>query len=113
VSYELACGSIPANHVVMHTCDNPACVNPEHLRLGSQLDNIADMKLKGRASRLPKAPGERNGNSTLTSETIRDIRSKYDTGLYTLRELGEEFGTHLSNVSLIVRGKTWGCGSEE
>lgn len=46
-------GEIPDGHVVMHTCDNPACINPDHLRLGTQADNLADMRAKGRANHRP------------------------------------------------------------
>ena len=46
-------GEIPPGQVVMHTCDNPACINPGHLRLGTQADNLADMRAKGRANHRP------------------------------------------------------------
>lgn len=52
VVYELTCGPIPAGMNVLHRCDNPACCNPDHLWLGSQIENIADMNIKGRNGHL-------------------------------------------------------------
>lgn len=69
-SYELHKGAIPDGLVVMHSCDNPSCVNPDHLSLGTRLDNNRDAKEKGR-----NATGERNGQSKLSNSTIEEIRS--------------------------------------
>jgi hypothetical protein len=110
VSYALANGPIPDDAKVCHDCpdgDNPRCVNPDHLWLGTQAQNAADMKIKGRASRIPKARGERNGNSVLTAEAVAAMREKHATKRYRLKDLAAEFHTHLSNVSLIVRHKIW------
>jgi len=93
--------------VVMHKCDNPPCVRPDHLAVGTQAENIRDCKRKGRISRIAKASGEKNGNSILTKDQIVEIRQKYASGKYTLKDLGGEYKTHFSNISLIVRNKVW------
>lgn len=59
VAYELVHGPIPDGKVVMHTCDNPPCVNPAHLTVGTQLDNVNDMLAKGRGSPPPPSPNRR------------------------------------------------------
>src|SRR5688572_33287595 len=78
VAYELAHGVAPGNLVVRHSCDTPACVNPDHLLLGTQLDNIADRNMRGRTAKgdrsgprthpecYPGLKGEQNGRAKLT-----------------------------------------------
>lgn len=70
VSYELYLGAIPKGMHVMHRCDNPLCVNPEHLQLGTHQDNMADMYTKGRRK---AATGLRNGAAKLTPEAKQAI----------------------------------------
>ena len=68
--YEQEHGPIPKGMVIMHTCDNPPCINPEHLRLGTHQDNIADCVNKGRQPR-----GVINAKAKLTEQQILDIRN--------------------------------------
>lgn len=70
LAYELANGPIPDGYVVRHKCDNPSCINPSHLEVGTQADNIKDKVNRGR-----QASGCSIGVSKLTEETVRDIRS--------------------------------------
>tara|TARA_R110001606_G_scaffold115974_2_gene244548 strand:- start:697 stop:1032 length:336 start_codon:yes stop_codon:yes gene_type:complete len=71
-AYALSKGEIPDGFVVRHTCDNPACCNPDHLILGTQADNIADMYKR---KRNRKAKGEDNSNSKLTAKQAMEIYS--------------------------------------
>lgn len=107
VSYELKNGPLSEGEIVMHRCDNPVCVNPEHLFKGSQRDNVLDMYGKGRRNFDGVARGSKNGNSKLTWEEVREIRRLRSTGKYKLRELGEMFGVHLTLISLIANNKIW------
>lgn len=93
-------------HIAMHSCDNPPCVNPAHLRWGSQADNIADMFAKGRGH-LPTpanpAFGERHHGHKLTAETVRYIRASSKTTI----ELSDELGVTNQCVSNVRTGRTW------
>lgn len=90
VSWELNCGPIPPGLWVLHRCDNPPCVNPAHLFLGTPNDNSQDMVAKGRASRLSK----------LSREAVLAIRSA--SGLQA--EIAAQFGITVSAVSRIKSG---------
>ena len=90
--------------VVMHTCDNPPCVNPAHLRLGTQTDNVADRDAKGRQCR---AAGMENSQAKLTEYAVRWIRSLHSEGHFSQYELADLFGVVQANVSNIVNRKTW------
>ena len=86
-SYELHHGAIPEDMVVMHVCDVPLCVNPEHLRLGTQADNQRDSALKGR-----RHPGSQNHQSKLTEEQVTEMRERYAAGGVTQKELAIDYG---------------------
>ena len=105
VSYELHHGSIPAGMVVMHQCDNPLCVNPAHLKLGTQLDNIKDRDRKGR--QVPSRPtGQLNGMSKLSVSAVQSIKSLAEAGsLHS--DLAVLFGVSRTCVSFISSGKRW------
>lgn len=95
---------------VLHRCDNPACVNPRHLFLGTHDQNMADMMNKGRSSRgKPRAyaRGESNKHSRLTEENVREIRARFASGDATRRTLASEFGVSYVTIDAIVHGKTW------
>lgn len=89
--------SLPVDRVVMHRCDNPPCVNPEHLLLGTHADNNGDRSAKGRSCHGPRHP-----NAKLSSEQVAEIRRRADGG-WTTRELGEEYGVAQTTISRIVR----------
>jgi len=102
VSYELYKGSIPKNMVVMHTCDNPSCVNPEHLEIGTQSENIADMIKKGRQSK-----GESKPTAKLTEKQVLEIRAKFKPRKYTYEMLSKEYGLAVRNICKIIARESW------
>lgn len=102
-AYELWIGQIPEGMCVLHKCDNPSCINPEHLFLGTQQDNMIDMSNKGRS--VPAiCNGENNGRAKLTEGQVIQIRAI--TGL-THREISDMFGIKRGSVTNIRLGKTW------
>lgn len=90
---------------VMHTCDNPLCVNPDHLIGGTHTDNMRDARDKGRlVNNAPK--GEDNGVSVLTENAVREIRKLRSEG-WSQARIAEKFEVNQSQVSRILLGKTW------
>lgn len=89
----------------MHTCDNRTCVNPAHLVLATQRDNVADMERKGR-SRRPRLRGELGPLAKLKWDDILEIRSRYAKGDRQV-DLAEKFKVSQSTISSIVRCETW------
>ena len=90
---------------VCHHCDNPGCVNPWHLFLGTQKQNVQDMICKGRR-RCPAPRGEANGNSVLTENIVRSIRaSKFKRG--EPAKLAKEIGISASVLYSVIRGESW------
>ena len=98
VSYVLYRGIIADGLSVCHICDNPLCVNPDHLFLGTQRDNLADMVAKGR-----HAKGEKNGQSKLSDLAVEQIRQLVHTG-YKQYTVAKIFGLSQAQISRIVRG---------
>lgn len=89
---------------ILHTCDNPTCVNPEHLVLGTQTDNMRDKVAKGRAN---AAKGEAIPNSVLTPAIVLELRAKAAKGIYSYRELGEMFNISRGTAYNAVTKKLW------
>lgn len=91
---------------VLHKCDNPLCVNPEHLWAGSNLENIEDAAKKGR-NVLKSQPGENNPRAILTEENVLMIRAEWATGKHTSKDLSIKFGVVPSCIIAIAARKTW------
>ncbi len=105
LSWELVNGAIPDGLEVLHNCpdgDNPRCVNPSHLWLGTQADNMRDAMNKGRTAR-----GQDKPTSKLTDETVTTIRYRYATGSVTQQQLADEHEVTISVICQIVNRKSW------
>jgi len=105
IAWEFAYGPIPAGIDVCHRCDNPACVNPQHLFLGTHRDNMRDMAIKGRAHGGGLI-GERNGFSKLTWTKVEEIRRLRIDGL-SEPKLAAIFGVHHSTIHYVLTGQSW------
>jgi hypothetical protein len=103
ISYELCVGTIPAGAHVLHKCDNRCCVNPDHLFLGTNTDNVRDREAKGRGGAIS---GEDHYLSKLTKEAVDEIRSSKGTGI-TQRQLAKKFNVTPPAISCVLRGITW------
>ena len=103
-SWELFRGPIPDGLSVLHKCDVRSCVNPDHLWLGTQAENMADCSRKGRGRSVN---GKDSHLAKLSEADVRYIKENY-TGRYGQRiELAERFGVHVSTIKAINRGLTW------
>jgi hypothetical protein len=103
LSYFLHKGEFDYSLNVLHKCDNPICVNPEHLFLGTHLENMIDRKTKNRTNRAaPK--GSKCGASKITEDVVLKIRSITNK---TQKQIADSFGLTQSAVHYIVSGKTW------
>jgi hypothetical protein len=98
LSYELHKGQIPDGFVICHHCDNPGCVNPDHLFVGTTKDNAQDALQKGRAY-----VGEKNGRSKLTKENVKEILNSSLNG----PQLANKFGVTRHTINSVKRGLTW------
>lgn len=115
-AYILTFGEIESSSVfVCHRCDNPACVNPAHLFLGSGVENSRDMVAKGRQSRgkphsdslIPGRPrGERHNNATWSDEQVAAIRDLYATGKWSQHAIARVFNTTQPVIHAFVKHKS-------
>ena len=107
VSWEIHHGQIPAGMQVCHHCDHPKCVNPAHLFLGSQAENVADMMTKNR-----HAAGVRHPQAKLSPAEVLQIRQYYKSG-HTIRLLSEAYQMSETTIHGIVHGLRWKVLSPE
>lgn len=99
-AYELSIGPIPAGFVICHCCDNPACVNPNHLFLGTQADNLRDMRAK-RRDNPPR--GSRHPHARLTEDLAERIRADARSHW----RIARDYGIGKTTVGMIKAGITW------
>jgi hypothetical protein len=110
-SYTFFVGPIPRRNgrrlCVCHSCDNPLCVNPFHLWIGTQKQNIHDMMAKGRENMYYDRRGERNPKAKLDQRIVEYIRSEHRRGHRSLSELARRFNVSVSAVWDIVHEHHW------
>lgn len=119
-SYEITYGTIPKDLIVCHRCDNPLCVNPAHLWVGTNADNSFDMKNKGRSLKGDKnnarlypeklKRGSQHPSSVLNENQVLEIRYKWNKahkkfGMFS--ELAKEYGVNRTTISAIIKYKRW------
>ena len=105
ISWEIHNGAIPPGACVLHACDTPACVRPDHLFLGSKGDNNRDRHAKGR-SRGGSMRGDRNPRAKLSASAAREIRRRRAAG-ERFCDLSRAFGVTRETVRDVVRGRLW------
>jgi hypothetical protein len=102
VSFAIHKGAIPTGRLVCHSCDNPSCVNPDHLFLGTDAENSADMVKKGRS-----ASRDRHSQAKLTTASATAIRREAADGV-PRKELAARYGVSKSTVRSVIVGELWG-----
>lgn len=96
-------GEIPEGLLVCHHCDNRKCINPDHLFIGTQYDNIQDMKRKNR----DKFVGEDNGRAVLTEVGVIDILKHKESGVLTRADLARKYNVSWDTIASIWKGTKW------
>lgn len=102
ISWELHKGKIPEGMMVLHKCDVRNCVNPDHLFLGTNRDNMADRNAKGRQAR-----GEKTGCSILTASQVLSARAEYAKGGTSSSKLADKYGVKISTMGHALSRRSW------
>ncbi len=115
VSYEVHVGPIPEGIHILHHCDNPPCVNPNHLFLGNQQSNLSDMRRKGRDHKLGPYRGDQNGNAKLSEGEVLTICSEYrfldpawGERVAMQRVLAQRYSVTTRTIRRVLSGENWG-----
>lgn len=107
VAYCMTHGKIANGLLVMHSCDNPKCVNPSHLSAGTHDDNMRDMITKGR-NMTNRPMGDAHSFAKLSSENVRSMRARHALG-ERISDLAREHGVDRGTAHHAISGKTWRC----
>lgn len=102
--YRLAYGQIPKGKIICHHCDNPSCVNPEHIYLGTYKTNAQDMARRGR---MKKQNGTDNHAAVLNWEKVRKIREMWQSGKYTQKAIADYFNVSRGCITGIIYNVNW------
>lgn len=102
-AWELKHGSLSDDICILHKCDVPACVNPDHLFTGTREDNLTDMRQKGRGSSPPRHLGAKHPQAKLTEDDVREIRSSHETPL----ALAVRYGIARRTIYNVLNGRIW------
>lgn len=106
LSYEVWNGNIPEGYEVCHKCDNPACINPDHLFVGTRQDNIDDRERKGR--NVIKV-GEEQPKAKLTKKAVKDARWEHAYKGTSFQRLANRYGVNKKTIENAINGVTWKC----
>ena len=102
ISYTLSIGKIPSGLHIRHKCDNPSCVNPNHLEAGTHAENMADFNRRGHGNR-----GEKNGGSVLTPAEVKEIKSRLGRG-ESPSKICKSYSVCRSAIERIKNRNGWG-----
>ncbi len=106
ISYLIANGDFDRSMYVLHRCDNRKCVNPKHLFLGTQADNMKDMSIKGRLV-LPNNAGERHAKARLTNESVLEMRSLHTDRRLSIAKIARDFGVAWRTAYDVINRISW------
>jgi Flp pilus assembly pilin Flp len=107
VVWKEANGPIPDGMCVLHRCDNPSCVNVDHLWLGTVAENNRDRSLKGRSSHRSVNRGVAHGQARLTEETVLNIRKRYAAGDRRRKAIAASVGVSVGTVRAVIDRQSW------
>lgn len=103
VSFYVFKGIDPKGFDVCHVCDNPSCINPEHLFLGTEKDNMQDMVRKGRQAHIPS---HLHGSAKLTDAAVLEAKKLREAGV-SFYSMAKKYGVYRETIRKAVIGKTW------
>lgn len=106
LAYFIYYGVDPIGNIILHSCDNPKCVNPNHLSLGTSQDNSKDMIQKGRGLNQFEG-GEKHHHARLTAEIVIELRKLFAEGSHSVSELSNKYNIDPSAISRIINRKRW------
>jgi len=106
VAYETTIGPLPPGMKACHSCDNPKCVNPNHIFPGTQSQNMQDCANKGRLH-IPDQWGEKNPLARLTAEKVREIRALWAGKKYSMQDLADVYQVSRGAINNVVHNHTW------